>query len=95
MYTKKKCCCGSESCKDYWLVGIGSFVQGSGFTESEADKILIALNNHKELLEACKEALRWHKGDKWRMSQDEEQVRAWNQTDHKLEQAINKAEGKS
>ena len=53
------------------------------------------LNSHKDLLEACKEALRWHKGDKWRMSQDEEQVRAWNQTDHKLEQAINKAEGKA
>lgn len=37
------CCCGR--CNDYWLVGIGSFCQGSGFTEREALLIAAALNN--------------------------------------------------
>jgi hypothetical protein len=38
----QKCLCGR--CNDYWLVGIGSFVQGSGFTQREAQKIADLLN---------------------------------------------------
>lgn len=48
--TIEKCKCGDKSCKDYWLVGIGSFVQGSGFTKDEADLIAGLLNTHRELM---------------------------------------------
>ena len=48
MYSKQKCPCGHPCCKDWHLVGIGKFVQGSGFTEEEADKILAALNKPEE-----------------------------------------------
>lgn len=41
---KEKCWCGDRACKTYWLTGIGSFCQGSGFTEAEADRIIAALN---------------------------------------------------
>lgn len=41
---KEKCMCGHTSCKDWWLTGIGKFVQGSGFTEDEADRIIMALS---------------------------------------------------
>jgi hypothetical protein len=41
--SKEPCPCGHKSCKDWHLVGIGKFVQGSGFSEEEADKILDAL----------------------------------------------------
>ena len=34
-----QCCCGHASCKDYWLTGIGKFVQGSGFTKVEAERL--------------------------------------------------------
>ena len=41
--TTEKCMCGHKSCKDTWLVGIGKFVQGSGFTPEEADRVLRGL----------------------------------------------------
>lgn len=41
---KERCACGHPSCKDYWLTGIGKFVQSSGFTEDEADEIIAAVN---------------------------------------------------
>ena len=42
-YGKEKCGCGDPICKTWWLTGIGSFRQGSGFTEAEADEIIAAL----------------------------------------------------
>lgn len=42
--TTERCMCGHASCKDTWLVGIGKFVQGSGFTPEEAERIVKALN---------------------------------------------------
>ncbi len=42
-YGKEPCSCGHRSCDKWFLTGIGSFVQGSGFTEDEADAILAGL----------------------------------------------------
>lgn len=42
--TIEKCPCGQRGCNDYHLVGIGKFVQGSGFTIDEAHEIADALN---------------------------------------------------
>jgi hypothetical protein len=42
MVGKEPCPCGR--CHDWHLTGIGKFVQGSGFTEEEADRIIAALN---------------------------------------------------
>lgn len=44
----KKCPCGDTYCKDFHLVGIGKFVQGSGFTEADAAKILHSLKMAEE-----------------------------------------------
>jgi hypothetical protein len=44
MVTVEKCSCGHPSCRYYWLVGIGSFTQGSGFTHDDAQKIADLLN---------------------------------------------------
>ena len=44
MITVEKCSCGWPTCKDYWLVGVGSFVQGSGFTKETAEHIADLLN---------------------------------------------------
>jgi hypothetical protein len=44
MITIERCSCGHHGCKDYWLVGIGKFVQGSGFTKTEAQRIADLLN---------------------------------------------------
>lgn len=41
--TTERCKCGHKSCQDVWLVGIGKFVQGSGFTQEEADRIIRGL----------------------------------------------------
>ena len=49
----KKCSCGY--CTDYWIEPVGKFVQGSGFSETDARFIITACNNHSELLEACKD----------------------------------------
>lgn len=38
------CLCGHQACTDVWLSGIGKFVQGSGFTRAEAEKIADTLN---------------------------------------------------
>lgn len=46
--TFERCGCGHPSCKDYWLVGIGKFVQGSGFTLEEAERIADLLNDEPE-----------------------------------------------
>lgn len=43
---KEKCRCGH--CNDWWLTGIGKFVQGSGFTEEEADRIINALRKQTD-----------------------------------------------
>lgn len=43
--TVEKCCCGHPSCKDYWLVGVGKFNQGSGFTQNVAYLIASLLND--------------------------------------------------
>ncbi len=40
----EKCRCGK--CSDYWLTGIGTFCQGSGFTEQEATLIAQLLNEY-------------------------------------------------
>lgn len=37
--TVQRCQCGHKSCPDYWLVGVGKFVQGSGFTLADAEEI--------------------------------------------------------
>ena len=44
MITVQKCSCDHPNCQYYWLKGIGSFVQGSGFTKEEAEKIAKLLN---------------------------------------------------
>jgi hypothetical protein len=38
------CSCGHRSCTDFWLTGVGKFVQGSGFTKEEAERIAALLN---------------------------------------------------
>lgn len=38
------CPCGHPSCKDRHLIGIGKFVQGSGFTPEEAQEVCWAIN---------------------------------------------------
>ena len=48
MITIEKCLCGHRSCQDYWLVGIGSFCQGSGFSQAEAQRIADLLNADAE-----------------------------------------------
>ena len=47
-YGKERCRCGHPSCRTWWLTGIGSFFQGSGFSEEEADHILRALEQAEE-----------------------------------------------
>lgn len=49
--TIEQCCCPYEHCSDYWLVGIGKFVQGSGFTQEEAQRIADLLNGDETRLE--------------------------------------------
>ena len=44
MIGKEPCPCGNRSCNKWFLTGIGHFVQGSGFTEAEADRIIGALS---------------------------------------------------
>lgn len=46
--TIEKCKCEHASCKDYWLVGIGDFVQGSGFTLEEAQYIAELINGDRQ-----------------------------------------------
>lgn len=48
--TIEPCCCGYPTCKDYWLVGVGKFVQGSGFDKEEAQHIADLLNDSDERL---------------------------------------------
>lgn len=45
--TIEKCKCGNDFCKDYWLVGIGDFVQGSGFSKAEAEYIVELINGDR------------------------------------------------
>ena len=42
----ERCRCGQ--CDYYWLTGIGSFCQGSGFEKEEAEAIADLLNNEKK-----------------------------------------------
>lgn len=51
MITIQRCTCGFKGqnggeCQTFWLVGIGVFVQGSGFTQEEAQRIADALNGN-------------------------------------------------
>ncbi|MGQ7794457.1 hypothetical protein ACUN0C_18785 [Faunimonas sp. B44] len=46
----EKCPCGHRGCSKYFLTGIGDFVQGSGFTLEEAERIVSALNAVDALL---------------------------------------------
>lgn len=43
----EKCKCNYETCQDYWLVGVGRFVQGSGFTKEQAVLIASLLNEEE------------------------------------------------
>jgi hypothetical protein len=45
-YGTERCRCGQ--CDYYWLTGIGSFCQGSGFEKEEAEAIARLLNEEKE-----------------------------------------------
>lgn len=51
MITVEKCLCGHVACSDYHLVGIGKFVQGSGFTKREAAHIAKMLNRKDIILD--------------------------------------------
>lgn len=44
--TIKRCPCPYVNCGDYHLVGIGKFVQGSGFSKEEAEHIAKLLNEN-------------------------------------------------
>jgi hypothetical protein len=44
MITIEQCKCPYENCRDWWLVGAGHFVQGSGFTKEQAAWIAALLN---------------------------------------------------
>lgn len=44
--TVVKCLCGHPSCEQYWLQGVGQFVQGSGFSKREATLIADLLNRN-------------------------------------------------
>lgn len=50
MITIEHCQCGHPTCKDYWLSGIGKFVQGSGFDKEDAQRIADLLNGSDERL---------------------------------------------
>ena len=59
MITVARCPCGQQGCRDFHLVGIGKFVQGSGFNEADAIRLSKLLNgehvlNLTELLETQK-----------------------------------------
>ncbi len=41
----ERCKCSYKNCPDRWLTGIGKFVQGSGFTQEEAELIVAALDS--------------------------------------------------
>lgn len=42
--TVQQCCCGYPACQDHWLVGLGKFVQGSGFTREQAERVAELVN---------------------------------------------------
>jgi hypothetical protein len=46
--TVEKCSCGHRACRDYWLVGVGKFVEGSGFLKTEAELIANLLNQAQQ-----------------------------------------------
>lgn len=59
MITVTRCTCGYPTCRAFWLVGVGAFDHGSGFSEADAIKIAKLLNgegvlNLTELLETQK-----------------------------------------
>jgi hypothetical protein len=59
MITVERCRCTHPECRAFWLIGVGMFNQGSGFTEADAIKIAKLLNgedvlNLTELLETQK-----------------------------------------
>jgi len=52
---KEKCKCGHHACGTWWLTGIGRFVQGSGFSENEANDIMRKLGSHDEMISSMRE----------------------------------------
>jgi hypothetical protein len=46
MITVQKCNCPYKSCEHYWLVGVGTFTYGSGFTKEVAERIARLLNEN-------------------------------------------------
>lgn len=73
--TVERCRCGFKNdsgelaCSTYWLVGVGHFVQGSGFTKEEAERVAAILNGFGQLasaLQAASDHLEWTGyGDNW------------------------------
>lgn len=52
------CKCGKPSCKKFWLIGMGEFVQGSGFTLEEAQRICRLVNAEEEELAALQKIVK-------------------------------------
>lgn len=50
-YVKERCPCGNAACRDWHIRGFGKYVQGSGFTEAQADWLLTVLQNRETILE--------------------------------------------
>lgn len=44
----EKCPCGHEKCRYYFLKGIGSFYQGTGFNFRQAKRIAELINKDKD-----------------------------------------------
>lgn len=49
--------CPCWDCRDWHLVGVGKFVQGSGFDEAEAAEILAALRAYRAMRDVAKKWL--------------------------------------
>lgn len=58
--------------------------------EEDAKAIVTAVNCHEGLRGACRKALRWHQGDKWRNSADSEEQESWETQRDCLQQALKK-----
>jgi hypothetical protein len=51
MITIEKCPCGQDCCRDYHLVGIGKFVHGSGFSQTDATRICNIINEEQRTID--------------------------------------------
>jgi hypothetical protein len=43
-----QCSCGYKTCTDHWLTGVGKFVQGSGFTHDQGQRIAELINDDQD-----------------------------------------------